>query len=274
MFLILGIPQTRTFLPVAFLCLTLLISGGCATKLWTDPVDEGQSQSIRGMIMDIQKADAANPATLDAEVIVSWKTGMEAKSFSGFLQVKRPSSIKFVTTNPLGQTVTALVSDGESYRSINTITKQFTTGGLSSLALQNDIPPEFLAGNWGSWLNGRMDTPKSVEITEIRQDALNRGIWVMLANPANKLSGKEYVLVDLKDKHPLLRVVMNAAEKPIAQIEYGDWQQGQPARFHITGLPMGAEITMQFTDIITDKILTEKDFSLKPPPGYFIELRP
>lgn len=263
---------------VIFFSLMILFSGGCARQLWTDPVDDIQAQAIRGMIQEIQKTDATCSSTLDAEVIVSWKTGMETKAFSGFLQLKHPSSVKFVTINPLGQTIAALVSDGNSFRSINTVTKQFLSGGLSNLALQNDIPPELLTGNWGSWMSGRIEIPKSAEVTDIRQDASARGIWIMLAIPNSRLSGKEYILIDLKNKRPLLRVLMNAEEKPIAQIEYGDWQKGtvcaQPAHFHITGLRMGAEITIQLSDIITDKVLTEKDFSLKPPPGYFIELRP
>lgn len=270
--------RVNGFAPVAFFCLVLLISGGCARKPWMDPVDDDQAKAIRNMIQEIQKADAACSSTLDAEVIVSWKTGMETKAFSGFLQMKQPSSVKFVTTNPLGQTIAALVSDGESFRSVNTVTRQFLSGGLLNLALRNDIPPELLTGNWGSWLSGRIEIPESSEVTDIRQDASSRGIWVLLANPKNKLSGKEYVLIDPKNKRPLFRVLMTAEENTIARIEYGDWQEGtgcgQPARFHITGLSMGAEITIQLSDIITDKVFTEKDFSLSPPPGYFIELRP
>jgi outer membrane lipoprotein-sorting protein len=266
------------FVPVAFLCLVLLISGGCARQPWTDQVNEDQAKAIRNMIQEIQKTDAACSSTLDAEVVVSWKTGMETKAFSGFLQMKQPSSVKFVTTNPLGQTIAALVSDGDSFRSVNTVTRQFLSGSLLNLALRNDIPPELLTGNWGSWLSGRIEIPKSSEIVDIRQDASSRGIWVLLANPKNRLSGKEFVLIDPQMKRPLSRVLMNAEENPIARIEYGDWQKGagceQPAHFHITGLSMGAEITIQLSDIITDKVFTEKDFSLSPPPGYFIELRP
>jgi outer membrane lipoprotein-sorting protein len=266
------------FAPVVFFCLVLLTAGGCARKPWTDPVDDDQAKAIRGMIQEIQKTDALCSSTLDAEVVVSWRTGMDTKAFSGFLQMKQPSSLKFVTTNPLGQTISALVSDGESFRSVNTVTRQFLSGGLANLAFRNDIPPELLTGNWGSWLSGRIEIPQSSEITDIRQDASARGIWVLLANPKSRLSGKEYVLIDPKSKRPLFRVLMDAQESPIARIEYGDWQEGtgcgRPAHFHITGLSMGAEITIQLSGIITDKEFAEKDFSLSPPPGYFIELRP
>jgi outer membrane lipoprotein-sorting protein len=263
---------------VFFLCLVLLFSGGCAREPWTKPVDDNQAQTIRNMIQEKVKADAACSSTLDAEVTVSMKTVMETKSFSGFLQLKLPSSVKFVTTNPLGQTVLALVSDGQSYRTVNTLNTQFISGSLSTLALRNDIPQELLTGRWGIWLSDRIDIPKDTEITDIRQDATARGIWIKLANVKTKGEGPEYILVDPASKRPLLRMLMDAKENPIAMIEYADWQDGpkcgQPATFHITGLSKGVEISIHLADIITDKILTERDFTLRPPPGYFIELRP
>jgi outer membrane lipoprotein-sorting protein len=265
------------FGPVFFLCLVILLSGGCAREPWTQPVDDKQAQAIRDMLQEKVKTDATCPSTLDAEVTVSMKTVMETKSFSGFLQVKFPSSVKFVTTNPLGQTLFALVSDGQSYRSVNTLDSKFVSGSLSSLALRNDIPQELLTGRWGIWLSDRIEITKAAEITDIRQDATARGIWVKLASKDTP-DGKEYILIDPASKRPLLRLLMDAEENPIARIEYDDWQQGsqcgQPTLFHITGLSKGLEVNIRLADIITDKVLTEKDFTLRPPSGYFIQLFP
>ena len=264
--------------PVFFLCLVLLCSGGCAREPWTKPVDDNQAQTIRNMIQEKVKTDAACSSILDAEVSVSMKTVMETKSFSGFLQLKLPSSVKFVTTNPLGQTVLALVSDGQSYRSVNTLDTQFVSGSLSTLALRNDIPQELLTGKWGIWLSDRIEIPKDAEITDIRQDATARGTWIKIANSKTKREGPEYILIDPATRRPLLRMLMDAEENQIARIEYSDWQDGpkceQPTTFNITGLSKGVEIIIHLSDIITDKILTERDFTLRPPPGYFIELRP
>ena len=176
-------PSPAGFSSVFFLCLVLLFSEGCARKPWTEPVDDNQAQSIRGMLQEMQKRDATCSSTLDTEATMSLKTAMETKSFSGFLQVKLPSFVKFVTANPLGQTLFVLVSDGQSYRSVNTIDKQFVSGGLLSLALRNDVPQELLTGNWGSWLSGRIEIPKDMEVTDIRQDTSSRGVWVKLENP-------------------------------------------------------------------------------------------
>jgi outer membrane lipoprotein-sorting protein len=265
--------------PVFFLCLVLLFLGdGCARKPWSEQADDNQALAVRRIVDEKQITDDLCPSTLDAEVSVSWKTTMETKSFSGFLQLKLPSYVKFVTTNPLGQTIAALVSDGESYNSINTINKQFLSGSLSTLAIQNDIPQELLTGRWGSWLSGRLAIPPSMEIADMRQDTAARGIWIFLADPKNPRSGKEYILIDPTSKRLIIRQLMDKEDNLIARIEYNDWQQGkgcgQPTLFHISGLSMGSEITLRLADIITDKVLTEKDFILKPPPGYFIELRP
>ena len=265
------------FGPVFFLCLVLLLSGGCAREPWTQPVDDKQAQAIRDMLQEKVKTDATCPSTLDAEVTVSMKTVMETKSFSGFLQVKLPSSVKFVTTNPLGLTLFALVSDGKSYRSVNTLDSKFVSGSLSSLALRNDIPQELLTGRWGIWLSDRIEITKAAEITDIRQDETARGIWVKLTSQ-DTTDGKEYILIDPANRRPLLRLLMDAEENPIARIEYGDWQQGshcgQPTSFHITGLSKGLEVNIHLADIITNKVLTAKDFTLRPPPGYFIQLFP
>ena len=265
------------FGPVFLLCLVLLLSGGCAREPWTQPVDDKQAQAIRDMLQEKVKTDATCPSTLDAEVTVSMKTVMETKSFAGFLQVKLPSSVKFVSTNPLGQTIFALVSDGQSYRSVNTLDSKFVSGSLSSLALRNDIPQELLTGRWGVWLSDRIEITRAAEITDIRQDATARGIWVKLTSK-DATEGKEYILIDPASKRPLLRLLMDAEENPIARIEYGDWQQGahcgQPTSFHITGLSKGLEVNVHLADIITNKVLTEKDFTLRPPPGYFIQLFP
>jgi outer membrane lipoprotein-sorting protein len=265
------------FGPVFFLCLVLLLSGGCAREPWTQPLDDKQAQAIRDMLQEKVKTDATCPSTLDAKITISMKTVMETKSFSGFLQVQLPSSVKFVTTNPLGQTLFALVSDGKSYRSVNTLDSKFVSGSLSSLALRNDIPKELLTGRWGIWLSDRIEITKADEITDIRQDATARGIWVKLTSK-DTTDGTEYILIDPASKRPLLRLLMDAEENPIARIEYGDWQQGphcgQPTSFHITGLSKGLEVNIHLADILTNKVLTAKDFALRPPPGYFIQLFP
>jgi outer membrane lipoprotein-sorting protein len=263
--------------PVFFLCFVLFLSGGCARNPWTKQVDDNQAGMIKDVIQKKIATDAACSSTLDAEITISVKTVMETKSFSGFVQLKLPSSVKFVTTNPLGQTLLALVSDGQSYRTVNTLDNQFTSGSLSTMAIRNDIPQELLTGKWGIWFSDRIEIPKDAEITDIRQDETARGIWVKLATKT-KEGGQEYILIDPANGRPLLRLLMDAEENPIARIEYSDWQQSQkceqPTTFHITGLSKGVEITIHLTDIITDKILTERDFILRPPPGYFIELRP
>ncbi len=272
-------PAAEGFARVLFLGLALLFFlGGCAGKPWSGKFGEGAVKTYMTMVKNKMHADAACSSTLDTEAAITWKTAMKTSAFSGYLQLELPSSIKFVTTNPLGQTLFALVSDGTSYSSVNTISHQYTSGSLSSLALRDNIPEEIVGGNWGTWLSGRIAAPGTEEPSDVRKDATGRGIWVRLEPRKTNTGGKEYVLLDPLRMHPLLRVLLDADGDPIAQIKYGQWQQHtrceQPLAFDITGLPMGAEITVHLSDIITDKVFSKKNFILMPPPGYYITAYP
>lgn len=264
--------------PLALLCLVLALSAGCARQPWTRPVDDNQAKAVRTLVEEKRTADAACSSTLDAEVTVSMKTLMDTKSLSGFLQLKFPSSVKFVTTNPLGQAILVLVSDGKSFRSVNTLENQFVSGGLHALAIRNDLPPELVTGQWGLWLTGRIETPEDGVIAEVLQDAAARGIWVKIVDPRDEEKGADYILINPEKGRVLARLLTDADGNSIARIDYSDWQGEQkcqqPATFLITSVSKGAEISLHLSGILTDKELTEKNFSLRPPPGYFIKLLP
>jgi outer membrane lipoprotein-sorting protein len=270
--------STRLATLVVFGFIVLFFLAGCAGKPWSGKFEPDQVKSYKTIIEGQIKAGEACPSTLDAEVAVTWKNTLETKAFSGYLQLQLPSSVKFVTTNPLGQTLFALVSDGEAYSTVNAITQQYISGSLSSLAMRNNIPQELLTGNWGTWLSGRIIATDNEEITDVRKDSAGRGLWVIIKKPKDASGNKEYILVDSTGNHPLFRILMNASDDPIAKIQYRDWQQknrcGQPMTFDITDLPMGAEITLHLSDIITDKVFDKTNFILMPPPGYFIQLLP
>lgn len=263
--------------PLVLLCLYAVLSGGCASQQpWTQPVGDEQAKAIRTLVTEKNASDAACSSTLDAEVTVSMKTLMDTKSFSGFLQLKLPSSVKFVTINPLGQTIFALVSNGKSFRSVNTLESQFVSGGLEALAIRNDLPPELMTGRWGAWLSDRIDLPENAVIADIRQDVAAQGVWIKIIR--NSMEGGEYILINPADGHLLARLLTDANDKTIARINYSDWQGEskctQPATILISSESKGVDITIHLSGIITDKVLTERDFWLNPPPGYYIRLFP
>ncbi len=264
------------YTPIACFVILFFLAG-CAGKPWSGKFKEDQVKTYKDMVAGEIKAEDSCPSTLDAEVTVNWKTAVDTKTFDGYLQLQLPSSLKFVTTNPLGQPVFALVSDGETYSSVNTISQQYISGSLFSLALRNNIPEQLLTGNWGIWFSGRIAAATG-EIADVRKDSAGRGLWVMVQNPKNKLKGKEYILVDSAKKRPLLRVLTDGDDDTIAQIKYGAWQNSgkciQPTSFNVTDLPLGAEINMHLSDIITDKVFSKNNFILRPPPGYYIQLLP
>jgi outer membrane lipoprotein-sorting protein len=251
---------------------------GCAGNPWSGEFKKAQIKSYKEMLEGRIKAHSVCPSTLDTEVSVTWKTALDTKTFFGYLQLQLPSSIKFVTTNPLGQPIFALVSDGQMFSSVNTLTRQYINGSLISLALRNDIPMQLLNGNWGGWLSGRISASKSEKIVDVRKDTAGRGLWVITDNPKNLMQGKEYILVDPTGNRVLLRILMNTENDPIARMQYGGWQPGNtcqlPTSLKITDLPMGAEVSLHLSDIITNKVFDKDNFTLFPPPGYFIKAFP
>ena len=269
-----GLPR---FTPAFFLSLSLLFFlAGCAGKPWSGKFGKDEVKTNTSLIDRQIKAHETCPATLDAEAAVTWKTALGTKAFSGYLQMQLPASVKFVTTNPLGQPLFALVSNGKGFSSVNTLTRQYISGSLTALALRNDIPVELLTGNWGTWLSSRITGSAKEHVTGIRKDTAGRGIWVVVDNPKSFTKGQDYILVDPTGSRVLLRVLMNTAHDPIARIRYGGWQLRDkcelPTEFTISDLPMGAEISLHLSDIITDKVFDKDNFTLMPPPGYFIQV--
>ncbi len=265
--------------PALFLGIILLFFlAGCAGKPWSGEFKKDQFTAYKKMLEGRIKAHTACPSTLDTEVSVTWKTALDTKTFFGYLQLKLPSSVKFVSTNPLGQPLFALVSNGKIFSSVNTLTRQYINGSLTALALRNDIPAELLNGNWGGWLSGRINASDSERIVDVRKDTAGRGLWVITDNPENLMQGKEYILVDPTGDRVLLRILMNTEDTPIARIQYGGWQRSStcqlPTILAITDLPMGAEVSLHLSDIITDKVFDKDNFTLLPPPGYFIQVFP
>ncbi len=98
-------------LPLMLLLLMFLLAG-CAGKPWTTQVTDQEGLHVRQIFEEIQERDASCFCCLDAKVSFFWDGPGEDRSISGFLQLMLPSSVKFVVTNPLGQPLYAIVSDG------------------------------------------------------------------------------------------------------------------------------------------------------------------
>ncbi len=220
--------------------------------------------------------DARCPATIitNASFFLSSPTGKQA--FAGSLQFSLPTSYKFVATNPLGQPLLAFAGNNRKYSSINTITRQFISGGIDALGARNNIPLQILEGDWGEWLTGRIkERPGKFSLL---QDLSTPGIWI--TSPVHRITkGIEYVLLDPATEHITKRVLTSETGREVAIISYGDYHPiprsedcAQPHEITISGLRFGTEMTIRLSE--TEYNEEPKTYTLSPPRHYFIKKIP
>ncbi len=273
-----GVQESRAFSRLILILLVLLVNG-CAGKPWTSPVADNETAFITKNFAEMQERDASCSSFLDAKATLSWETPGKDRSVAGFFQLMLPTSVKFVVTNPLGQPLYALVSaDGEYFQSINTSLKQHISGKISSLARQYKIPQSLLSDNWGYWLTGRLHEEGS-KIEAIHRDGSGRGVWITMRYQDGETSlGTSHLLIQPTTKQLLARILVNRQGETIAAISY-DQRRGQAdcapvSRITITDLPYGSKLSIEFTEILTDRSFSAANFRLKVPAGYETEELP
>jgi outer membrane lipoprotein-sorting protein len=260
--------------PCWFLAILLaLLFNGCAGKQpWTtSQVAEEEAAFLRQTFEEMQQRDASCFASLDAEATLVWAGPASKRSVTGFLQLMLPTALKFIVLNPLGQPLYALVSDGREFQSINTSLKQHTIGQIGTLAAQYQIPASLLSDDWGYWLTGRLHEHRAT-IEAIRRDGSGRGIWLTLRYQGASNLPKNHLLIQPESKQLLTRILVDHQGETIATISY-DQRDGQeacspPSRITISDLPYRSQLTIDFTDILTDRSFTTANFKLKVPADF------
>jgi outer membrane biogenesis lipoprotein LolB len=251
--------------------LLILLMTGCAGKPWTTPVTDAETAAITQTLKEMQQRDDSCSRCLDAKVSLFWDGPGEDRSVSGFFLLMLPASVKFVVTNPLGQPLYAVVSNGQGFQSVNTTLKQHVSGELSDLMRQYDIPESLLSAHWGSWLMGRLHEQGAV-IEAISQDESGRGVWITMRYPGEDALAKCHLLIQPDGKKLLARVLVDRQGDSIATFTYDYGTSGDdcvPAgRITVTGLPYGSRLNIDFSEILTDRALSSNDFRLKVPANY------
>ncbi|MFH2123646.1 MAG: hypothetical protein ABIJ50_09225 [Pseudomonadota bacterium] len=253
------------------LTLLILLMQGCAGKPWTGPVTDSETGLITQIFEEMQERDTSCFSCLDAKTTLSWDTPGEDRSIEGFLQLRLPTSIKFVLLNPLGQPLYALVSNGRDFQSINTSLKQHIVGNIGSLAAQYKIPESLFSENWGYWLTGRLHE-QGATIEAINHDGSGRGIWITVRAQDEASQNKSHLLIQPATRQLLTRILIDHDGETIATISY-DRRKGandcEPVtRIIITDLPYDSQLIIHFTEILTDRSFSAANFRLKVPADY------
>lgn len=215
-------------------------------------------------------------SSFDGEIVLAWEHSLNNITVSGFFQTMLPTTLRVSILNPFGQLQYAAASDGKQFQSVDTTRRIHTTGSLRSFALLHDIPETLLSGAWGCWLSGR-PLPATPYIIEIYHDREDRGTWFAVSGTEHSDIPREYILLDSTNMEILERIILDDKGNKVASILYGDWQQTagcrQPHDISVTGLPLGAEIQLQLSDI-KKASLTVNDFNIPVPPTYLRQRLP
>jgi len=255
-----------------------LVAPGCARKPWRQPVTEDRSASVIDLMAQMRQSEQKRSSCIDADVNIFFTSNVRNRAVGGYMQLMQPSSIKFVTSNPLGQPLVVFVSDGHDAQFVNTMDAFFTDGDLTAFAQAFDIPPVAYASDWGTWLTGRL--PRTTGVTSIREDEKERGIWVSVGNTAAMVSGTidplyEHVLIDPAERRILSRVFTDSSDTVEARIDYDGWIAEttgaaplQPGRITISGLDYGGRLVLDFSGLRAMEGCRKSNFLLNRPPGY------
>lgn len=246
--------------------LILLTLSSCAKTPWTLPLEGAAKSAVETSYMNfIASQDACRPSW-DAETEIRWTSSVRNFSFSGYCRMLRPAYLKFIASNPLGQPIRIIVSNGTIYQDIDTVEGTIVTGGLNSWALRHDVPLTLVNGTWLDWIGGRSSAPVG-QIVEIKLDAGNRGAWLSMAG-ANSESIEEYILFDWENGKIIERILLDESERHFATLAYLEWQDLNqclyPVALSLDGLPLGGKVELRFTDIRQDEF-EPADFNVDLP---------
>jgi hypothetical protein len=268
-------------MPTVLFCLLCLGIAGCAHRPWTAPIEDEENKRAARILQSLDATTQSCEKPIDGDISISYKNPFEKKQISGYFQLLYPSSLKFIATNPFGQTLLALSIVKRRFQLINTFDRRYIKGNTYSYGILHNIPTALSLGKWNDWLRGTAHFT-SGDIVDLRDDTLKRGVWITIIrkkeNGQRTTEGLTRLLIDPEKSLLLSRILENSQEEIIGEISYGAWKQigdcRQPHAVRITGLEYSTEINLRLSNIAIAEELTEKDFHLKAPASYLRQIIP
>lgn len=261
--------QKSAALGLLFSLLILITLNGCAKTPWTSLLDGGAKRAVETSYMNLIASQGVCRPSWDAEAEIRWTSSVRNFSFSGYSQMLEPSYLKFIASNPLGQPVRVIVTNGTIYRDIDTVERAIVSGNLRSWALRHDLPPNLVNGAWLDWIGGRSSAPIE-QIAEIRLDSENRGAWLSIASVDSEAI-QEYILFDWENGKITERILLDESDRIFTTLAYLEWQELDqclyPVFLSIDGLPLGGKVDLRFTDIRQSEF-GPTDFNVDIPRGF------
>lgn len=260
--------------PLLVATILLLLIPGCARKPWQQPIDGNRLDNTLSVVEQMRREEAARSNCIDADVAIYYTSTITDRAVSGYVLLMQPQSVKFVTANPLGQPVFALVSDGGQVQFVNTLESLYAAGEAQEFAESYSIPRIALASDWGTWLTARL--PRQKDIITIREDADGRGLWLEM-NGKNA-AFREQVLLDTDRRQVVERAFTSPSGTIEARLVYEDLlpetsngKSIQPGTITISELDYSGKVILKFSRLQTVEDCRPSDFRLRRPPGYNLQ---
>ncbi len=263
-------------LSIGFFLLSLAALSGCAYQIPTGaPLSQQQQEKVLPKLKKSYLLQTRNcPSSWDADLEVHVQTTGKDQKFTGYLTTQQPSSVKFIASNPLGQPLVAVTTDGNYFRFLDVLNQQFTHGRTVSYALYTDIAPQFVSGQWANWLAARLPDVNDQGI-EVYEAPGIKGFWIKHHSTDNTI---DYYLWD-EDKQQLSQhLLLNEKEKLLAKFDYSNFirlgQCHQPTTINISKLPFGSQLELGLNQIQKTAPMKKEDLVLKAPAHYRIKIMP
>jgi len=263
---------------VIFLLLCpLLLQAGCAGHLFhAVETTEDETRRVGSAFNEMLERSQQCSCCLDAEVKIVFALskwfGGRSVAFSGYLLAKRPSFLKFVGVNPLGQPLFILATDGERFHSIHVSEAKAYEGEVRSKTFLKYFPSGIGLDSLFFWLTGRTD-PNGSKIRTISRDTESGAYWVDVSLAQG--TGTDWVLYDPVDDTLRRHIHLDGRKEVLLDVSYEDYLESDsgclvPAKITANAPELKGSIELILQDVLTNEFLPDRDFDYEVPAGFEI----
>ena len=254
---------------------SLLLLAGCAVRPPVTGISEQERERVEKAFLEMLAEQQYCNCCIDATAQVSFKSWLQSGTIEGYLQAMSPSYLKFVGTNPLGQPLLILATDGDRFQYAIVPEAKLYTGNVRAKAFNKYAPEGFNPKNFFYWLTGRF-SPQAVAIESVAKDKEGLGYWLQVATLGDEPS-RSLVLFDAQDKLITRHILQNNRGENLMDVKYGAYQVVSPQTGNMCAVP--GEITVSssahrgsihilLNDWLEGSAFSSSDFDVQVPAGF------
>lgn len=261
------------------LLLALLLFGGCAGLPPTTSISLSEQDNARLLLQEALAAQEQCNCCLDVQVQARITSTFQSGTISGFLQAMRPSYLKFVGLNPLGQPLMILSSDGVNFRYVAVPEARSYEGLVTAEKFKKYAPQGFSPASAFAWLTGRLPGA-GLQILSVARAAEGQGLWYEVAYPGEEI--RRHILFSPEERTVLRHILVDRSGDILLDVlyeKYRDFATGAQAGCPLPGFISvhanshnGVHMEFGFSDWLPDARFTEDDFVVRLPSGFAREV--